>query len=533
MCQFYGEVLFSIATSQLQEGILWAGTNDGQIWYTKDRGANWTNVTKNIGGMPAWGTVTSIEPSHFDPGTAYVSVDFHLIDNRDPSIYKTTNSGRTWPPIVGGLPKHPLAYVRIIAEDPHVKGLLFAGTGNGIHYSLDDGTHWTALTAELPHAPVTWAIVQKQFHDLVISTYGRGLYILDDITPLEQLAQKSSDAPVRLFEPRGALALFPGGRALIGYLLKSAPKEVPRIEIFDSHDALIRKLDGPRRVGMNRAEWDLRYEAPKLVALRNAPTENINIWEEPRFRGAYIRPVLHWGIKEAEVGPTALAGKYTIRLTINGQTYTQPLMIVKDPKNSTSDADLEASFKLQLRIRDDITKTAESVNRIEWMRKQIAIIQGMLRSEGEQRPSSNADEAGKDQQDVDKDKSNPNAELLKSLKAMDQKMQNVEYKFISRAEALSDDKYYSAADKIYLNLIWLNAEVGTGGGDVAGGVGFGPTDTSLAVLQMIEKDLGAAETDYRTVMERDVPDFNRVLADHHITPITAPNPSAVQAEGKP
>ena len=434
------------------------------------------------------------------------------------------------------LPKHPLAYVRVIAEDPSVRGLLFAGTGNAIYYSLDDGGHWVALIAELPHAPVTWAVVQKQFHDLVISTYGRGLYILDDITPLEQLAQKASDGPVRLFEPRQTFRLFPGGRALINYSLKSAPKEAPRIEILDSNGALIRKINGPRRVGMNRAEWDLRYEAPKLVALRTAPAENTHIWEERRFRGMDARPILHWGIKEAEVGPVALPGKYSIRLTIDGQAYTQPLTIIKDPKNSTSDTELEASFKMQLQIRDDISKTAEAVNRIEWMRKQISVLEAMARSEGkkgrgDEKDGSDTDQQDKDQREKDKadetnDKSNPNAALLKSLQAMDQKMQSVEYKFISRAEALSDDKYYSAADKVYLNLIWLNAEVGTGGGDVAGGTGFGPTETSITLLQMIEKDLAAAENEVQTLLEKDVPEFNRSLVDRRITPITSYNNSA-------
>jgi hypothetical protein len=316
--------------------------------------------------------------------------------------------------------------------------------------------------------------------------------------------------------------------------LKSAPKEVPRIEILDSNGPLIRKFDGPRRVGMNRAEWDLRYEAPKLVALRTAPAENSHIWEERRFRGTDARPILHWGIKEAEVGPVALPGKYTIRLTIDGQTYTQPLTIIKDPKNPANDSDLETSFKMQLQIRDDISKTADAVNRIEWMRKQISVLEAMARSEGKKGRDDergDKDQQDKRQQEKDKpdksdDKSNPNAALLKSLQAMDQKMQSVECKFISRAEALSDDKYYSSADKIYLNLIWLNAEVGTGGGDVAGGTGFGPTEASITLLQMIEKDLAAAENEVQTLLEKDVPEFNRSLVDRRITPIISFNNSA-------
>src|SRR6185437_4011077 len=143
--QFYGEVVFAIAPSQIQKGLIWAGTNDGQIWYTRDGGGHWTNVSKNMTGMPAWGTVTSIEPSHFDPGTAYVSVDLHLMDNRDPFIYKTTDYGQTWTQIGASLPKGELSYVRIVAEDPNAKGLLFAGTGNAFYYSLNDGGSWTPL----------------------------------------------------------------------------------------------------------------------------------------------------------------------------------------------------------------------------------------------------------------------------------------------------------------------------------------------------------------------------------------------------
>src|SRR6266446_1140639 len=527
--QFSGEVVFAIVPSQLQQGSIWAGTNDGLVWLTRDGGANWINVTKNIKDLPPWGTVTRIEPSHFDAGTAYVSVDFHLMDNRDPYIFKTADFGKSWRKISDGLPKHPLAYVRTITEDLNQKGLLFAGTGNGVYYSLDDGSHWAALTAGLPHAPVSWAVVQKQFRDLVISTYGRGLYILDDITPLEQMAQKASDAPVRLFEPRQAFRIFPNGGAWINYSLKTAPKNPPKIEILDSNGAVIRKIDGLARAGMNRVEWDFRYEPPRLVALRTTPPENEHIWEERRFRGSDSRPILHWGIKEAEVGPMALPGKYTVRMTVDGQSFTQPLTIVKNPNTNVSDEDLEASFKTQLQIRDDISKTADAVNKMEWMRKQLDVIAHMLGGRKEPAPASDQKkdqdkEQKKDQgksQGEDQEKPNPNAELLKSVEAMDQKMQEVEYKFISRAEALSDDKYYSVAEKIYLNLIWLNGEVGTGAGDVAGGVDHRPTDTAVAILQMIEKDLAVAQSDYQNLLDKEIPAFNRALLEKGITPVAS------------
>jgi len=544
--QFYGELVFAIAPSEVQQGLIWAGTNDGLIWYTKDGGANWTNVTKNIKDLVPWGVVTRIEPSHFDAGTAYVSVDYHLVDNRDPFIYKTTDFGKTWAKISDTLPKHSLGYVRTVAEDPNQKGLLFAGTGNGLYYSLDDGAHWTTFTAGLPHAPVTWAVVQKQFRDLVISTYGRGIYILDDITPLEQMAQKTADAPVRLFAPRETFRLYPNGGAYITYSLKAAAKVPPKIEILDSNGAIIRKIEGaPGRAGMNRAQWNFLYDPPKLAELRTIPAENPHIWEERRFRGSDSRQVLHWGIREAEVGPMALPGKYTVRLTVDGQAFTLPLTILKNPNIHTGDTDLAAAFKLQLRIRDDLTKTSQSVNKVEWVRKQLDVIARMLGGRKTAPPGAEAEkteekkaEAKKPEEKKEeakearqeKGEGNPDPELLKAVEAMDQKMQDVEYKFISRADALSDDKYYSVTEKVYLKLIWLNGEVGTGAGDVAGGVDSPPTDTAAAVLETIEKELTEAQSGYQSLMDKELPAFNRMLLDKGITPIAFVPPPEKEEE---
>ena len=160
--QFYGEVVFAIAPSEIQRGLIWAGTNDGQVWNTKDGGGNWTNVTKNMTGLPTWGTIRKIEPSHFDPATAYVAIDFHMMDNRKPFIYKTTDFGQTWTNITGDLPAtHPLDYVMSVAENPNRKGMLFAGTGHNFFYSLDDGAHWTMFNEGLPHTAVSWIVVPQ------------------------------------------------------------------------------------------------------------------------------------------------------------------------------------------------------------------------------------------------------------------------------------------------------------------------------------------------------------------------------------
>jgi hypothetical protein len=506
--QFYGEVVFSIAPSLVQKGLIWAGTNDGKVWYTKDGGAHWNDVTKNIQGMPAWGVISKIEPSHFDAGTAYIAVDYHLMDNRDPFLFKTTDFGQTWTKISGGLPKGPLAYARVIAENPNRKGMLFAGTGNALYYSIDDGVGWEQFKEGLPPAPVSWIVVQKNYHDLVVATYGRGFYILEDLTPLEQ-DEAASDAAARLYAPRPVYRLVRGARAILNYSLKAPAKDPPKIEILDAKGMVIREIRaGTGQAGINRIAWDLRYEAPRLVALRTTPPENPRIWEEPRFLNAQTRPVTHWGIQQAQVGPIAAPGKYTARLTVDGQAYTQPLEILRPPNSHGSDGDLQSSVRLQVKVRDDINSVSDMVNQIEWMRKQVE-------DTGKPLQGQSAKEV-----------------LLKAMDALDRKMQEVEYKLITREDALSDDKYFTTAYKLYLQFIWLNGEIGTGGGDVAGSADYGPTETSIGLVFGLEKELEAVRVEYRSLMEKDVPAYNNALAGSGVNPVLTTPPPVVPPVGR-
>ncbi|MBI3493748.1 MAG: hypothetical protein HY047_18525 [Acidobacteria bacterium] len=487
--------MFSIAPSDVQKGLIWAGTNDGKIWYTRDGGAKWNDVSKNVTAMPAWGVVSKIEPSHFSGGTAYVAVDNHLMDSREPYIFKTTDYGATWKRVNGDLPnKHPLSYVKAVAENPNTQGFLAAGTGHGFYYSTDDGAHWTEIAAGLPHAPVSWVVFQKAFHDIVVSTYGRGLYVLDDVTPLEQATSTTTDAAVHLFTPRPAYRWSQRGRAFINYSLKTAPRN-SQLQVLDADGKVVRELRTTPGAGLNRVTWDLRHDAPRLVALRTTPAENPHIWEEPRFRGQDTRPVTHWGLEPAQVGPVVVPGKYTVKLTVDGQSYTQPIEILKDPKVSASQADLDLSVKLQIRLRDDISAAADMINAIEVMRKQLEDVQKAFRNDASK------------------------AALLKQVADMDKKLYDVETKLLEPAQMTSDDKYFQQAYRVYMNLIWLNGEVGPGAGDVSGGADFAPTDTSVNMMEGIEKDLNAAKAEYRTLMDRDVPAFNRAIGNA-MTPLT-------------
>ena len=530
--QFYGEVVFAIAPSKIQKGLIWAGTNDGQIWYTRDAAAHWVNVTSQVKGLPPGGTIARIAPSSFDAATAYVAVDRHLVDDRDPYIYKTTDLGRTWKRISSDLPKGELSYVRTVTDDPNCPGLLFAGTGNALHYSLDDGGHWTALKSGLPAAPVTWAVVQKEFHDLVVSTYGRGLYILDDITPLEQMAKQRPDAPVILFAPRKTYRFVQGGEAMVNFHLDAVPKDPVQLEILDSQGQSVRRLEARGLVaGINRIRWDLHYDSPRLVALRTAAPDNSHIWQEPRFWDEDSRSITHWGSRPAEVGPIVAPGAYTLRLTVAGHSYDQPLTVVSDPRAPGSAADIQVSVKTLLRIRDDISRVADTVNQIEWLRKQLEVVQAMLlpprpHKKPETRPREDGDEddaepaaapprtlSGADEQQ--------RAQLLEAAQNLDKKLQAVESRLVSRALRNSDDKYFVEAYGAYMDLIWLNAEVGTGGGDVAGGADFAPTVAQLATLQTLEGEASGADADFQAILRQDLPAFDQALERAHLVPLTS------------
>jgi hypothetical protein len=496
--QFYGEVVFAIAPSEVQRGLVWAGTNDGKVWYTRDSLAaapHWTDVTKNITGLPAMAVISKIEPSHFDPGTAYICADFHLADNRDPWVYKTTDFGKTWTKINGNLPTgHPLDYARLIAENPNKKGMLFVGTGHDLFYSLDDGQHYMPLEEGMPHASVSWVVVQKQSHDLVVSTYGRGFYIMHDITPLEQgMMEPSFTDAAALVAPRTAYREPRGGSAEISFKLAAVPKAPMEFEVLDSKGAVVSKLPPVTgHAGLNRIAWAMRYPGPRLVALRTTPPENPHIWEEPRFQGQDTRPVTHWGIEQSATGPIVAPGDYTLKMTVDGASFSKPLHVALPPGAHGTDADLQAAARLQLKVRDDISTVSDMTNQLEWMRKQL---------EDQRKTAANKDA------------------LMKAMSAIDMKLKAVELKLITESDMLSDDKYYPEQYQLYLNLIWLGGEVGGGAGDVAGNGDYGPTETDTAMVLNLDQQLEAVKAQYKSVMEKDVPAYNQTVTASGVEPL--------------
>jgi photosystem II stability/assembly factor-like uncharacterized protein len=491
--QYNGEVVWSLEYSKIQQGLIWAGTNDGKMWNTRDNGKTWNDLTKNFADLKEWGAFNQIWPSTFDPGTAYVAVSYHLMDDRKPYMFKTTDFGATWTKITGNLPSgHPLDYVLSMSGNPNRKGMLFAGTGRAFYYSLDDGGTWTRFKDGLPPAPVSWITVEPRFHDVVISTYGRGLFLLPNITLLEQTGSPLPPPPAttKLYEPaaviRMARSVFTqAGRPHFQLALATAPSAPVKMEIADAAGKVIRTQMVSGRAGMNGINWDLLMDPPRLVELRTTPPDNPHIWEEARFQNTDIRRITHWGITPSTGIPMAAPGKYQVRVTVDGTVHTQPFEVIKDPAIASSVEDLQLSSATQMRIRDDLSRTSEMVNRMEIWRKQI-----------EDQVKANASRPA----------------ILKPLQALDKKIWDVEMQLVSRSEIHSDDKYFPEAYKVYMNLIWLSGGVGQGASDEAGSIDYRPTDTQMQVLEVIEKDLAAATAAFERLQTTDIPAFNKSMA---------------------
>jgi photosystem II stability/assembly factor-like uncharacterized protein len=380
----YAGVVYGIAESPREKGLIWVGTNDGLVQLTRDAGKTWTNVTKNLPGLPAWGAVRSIAPSRYDAGTAYLTVDFHQVNNRDPFIYKTTDFGKTWKSITNGIPKSMLSYAKVIYEDPKRRGMLYVGTENAIYVSFDDGELWQPLQNDLPHAPVSGIVVQEHFDDLVISTYGRGFWIMDDLGALRELGPAVLAKDAHLFTVRPAYRFRPitapsttyddptsgenpeYGASINYYLKTSLPAASPaKVAILDDRGTVVRTITGTNSSGINRINWDLRYEPSAEVRLRTSPMYAPHIVPGPNGR---VAP----GTNTLSI--LAPPGTYTVRLTAGGVTETQPLVVRKDPNSGGTEGDIAAQTRALVTLRQELNDAADAVHRIESVRVQVDAI---------------------------------------------------------------------------------------------------------------------------------------------------------------
>jgi photosystem II stability/assembly factor-like uncharacterized protein len=374
-------VIYAIGPSTLAAGTLWAGTDDGFVWLTRDGGANWTNVTPPA--LTPWSKVTQIDASHFDAGTAYVSVSRMRIDDLRPYIYRTRDYGASWQPITAGLAAD--GAVNAVREDPKRRGLLFAATEKALWVSFDDGGQWESLQLNLPATSMRDVWVHDD--DLIVATHGRSIWILDDISRLRQLGgaapknvvllspaqawrvQRSTwtDTPIPPDEP---LAANPPSGAVIEFFLPRDARRPVKLEILDSHGETVRRFRSddaptpgadelarelipsywlaqpqvlPATRGVHRWVWDLRYAEPLSVT-----------------HGYPISAVPH-ATPRTPQGPVALPGTYRVRLTVDGKHYEASLTLKEDPRVSVTPQALEAQLRLARQLSQLLSESSQTL----------------------------------------------------------------------------------------------------------------------------------------------------------------------------
>jgi photosystem II stability/assembly factor-like uncharacterized protein len=373
----YYDTVFTIAESAKDANVLWVGTDDGLVQVTRDGGKNWSNVTPK--GMPEWSLVSLIEASPNNPGTAYVALDCHKLDDLKPYIYKTTDYGKSWTKITNGIPDG--AYVHAVREDPAKPGLLYAGTETGVFVSFDNGANWqSSIQMNLPTTPIHDLVVKN--NDLVVATHGRSFWILDDITPIRKATSLGpsangvyvADRVDRLHFPmevdrRRPVGENPPKGGIITYYLKTAPKGDVTLEILDDKGAVVRKFSNQEsKEAETPPEWpDLEVPQDKIPADAGW---NRFAWDL-RTAGPHRLP----GEVEGEIrsqGPVAAPGKYQVRLTVPGEApMIAPFELRTDPRVHVSLADMQKEFDLQMKIRSLLSDIHDTVHEIRETRMQL------------------------------------------------------------------------------------------------------------------------------------------------------------------
>jgi photosystem II stability/assembly factor-like uncharacterized protein len=383
----YG-TLATVAPSYVDKDVLWAGSDTGVISLTRDGGKTWANVTPQ--GMQPWSRISQIDPSHFNAGVAYASAERHRVDDRTPYIYRTGDYGKTWKTITAGLEAPD--FVNAVREDPKRKGLLYAGTESGVDFSVDDGDHWQPLQLNLPVTSVRDLIVHAD--DLVVATHGRSFWILDDITPLRQAAERAKSAGPFLYQPETTVRVdndgFPGTPlppeeptaknppegAILDYYLPTDAHEVA-IKIYDAHHTLVRKITSAKQHEANHTSMPIAERwFPQPQQLETTAGMHRLIWN------------LAWGTTgvaesdepddgEGDIprGPRAAPGTYTVELEADGKMLSpETLTVVKDPRSPSSQAEFDEKFETSYRIFLDSLESRRALAEIDSVKEQLAKI---------------------------------------------------------------------------------------------------------------------------------------------------------------
>jgi photosystem II stability/assembly factor-like uncharacterized protein len=528
----YYDTVFTVMESPVQAGTIWSGSDDGLVYVTRNGGKDWNNVTPSKEMMPEWIQINSLDASPFDPATAYVAATMYKHDDNKPYLYKTGDYGKTWKKITNGIPA--TSFTRVIREDPNKRGLLYAGTENGIYVSFDDGANWQPLQLNLPVVPITDLVIHKREKELVAATQGRSFWILDDLPLLHQMMDSGgfkAANEARLFAPKDAYRMPGGGggnlpaTATIGknpasgvviyYSLKAKPTTDVVLDFLDANGKSIRKFTAtapkpqptpapgtaqvatppqqpqppageeaesfgrggaPARVttdrGLNRFVWDMRYA------------------ESTRFPGMIL-----WAGETR--GPRIAPGSYQVKLTVDGQTMTESFAVKPDPRLQTTPADYAKQMELALKIRDKLNETHNAIIQIRDARKQVEDLLKRVKDQPNSKP------------------------ILDAGTALNRSLTSIE-------ESLYQTKNQSSQDPLNFP-IRLNNKLAALGGVVTGSE-TPPTDQSYAVYDEVAGQIDLQLQKLAQIMKSDVPAFNQLVRDQNIPAVVIKPPGA---EGQP
>lgn len=473
----YYATIFTVAENPLKAGIIWTGSDDGLINVTKDFGKSWANVTPPTNLLPGWAQINSIEADPFNEGGLYVAATRYKSDDFHPYILKTTDFGKNWEKITNGIAADH--FTRVVRADPNRKGLLYAGTENGMYISFNDGKDWNSFQLNLPIVPITDLVIKNS--DLVVATQGRSFWVLDDLSLIYQLNNDVMKSSVWLYNPRQAYRAGGfssnntvtsgknlGQGVMIDYYFKNLPdSNSVQLQILDSQLKLIayfqpkakeREKQMPVKQGLNRFTWNIRYP------------------DAEKFKGLVM-----WS--GSTRGPLAVPGKYFARIISGNDTLAVPFEILKDPRSSVTQEDLQAQFDFLISVRDKLSETNTAIKKIREIRDQMKDVLTKIK--------------GQDAED----------EIKKAEKEIDKKITEVE-------ENLYQVKNRSSQDPLNFP-IRLNDKL-SGVGSLTSIGDYKPTEQAIAVKNELTSKIDVELQKLKDIIANDIPAFNKLVHDSAI-----------------
>ncbi|HEY1423263.1 MAG TPA: hypothetical protein VGF20_07415, partial [Candidatus Acidoferrum sp.] len=465
--------VYSISESPRDGQVIWAGTDDGNLQITRDGGKSWNNVVGNVPNLPKNSWVSWVEASRYDPARAYAAFDRHTFGDMDPHVFMTGDYGKTWTPIVAS-DSGVRGFAHVIKEDTVSQDLLFLGTEFGLWVSPDSGKHWAQYKGhEFPNVPVRDIVVQPRESDLVVATHGRGIWIIDDLTPLRKLTPEAMNKEVAFLpgRPQQQRLTSSGGwaegsasfngpnspdAALITYYQKK--RHIfgkMKIEVFDAQGKLVDTLPPNSRRGISRVEWSMRLKAPRVP---------------PAASAAF----------EASQGPRVVPGTYTIKMTRGAETFSTQLTVLADPRAKFSAEDRQLEFDASMRVYNFLSDMSFDTDRISRLRDELGERAGKVKSD---------------------------AVLAKRLQQAAEKMDELRKKIVATTEGGA----VTGELRIREKTTELYGEIQSYEGR--------PTDYQTARIDSLKKELGDVSTEFDTFVAKELPVINKSLTQKKLEAI--------------